>query len=66
MKQGLSLMRATGTETCLTRLLARMAEACKKMKQTKEGLAAITEAMDLMQMYDERYMEAELHRLKGE
>ncbi|MFQ6108718.1 MAG: AAA family ATPase, partial [Candidatus Aminicenantales bacterium] len=66
MKQGLSMMRATGTETCLTRLLSRKAEACKKMRQTKEGLAAITEAMDLMRRYDERYMEAELHRLKGE
>jgi predicted ATPase len=66
MRRGLAIMRGTGTETCLTRLLARMADACMKMGQLDEGLAAIEEAMGFVQRFDERYMEAELHRLKGE
>jgi predicted ATPase len=66
MRQGLAIMRGTGTETCLTRLLARIADACMKMGQLDEGLAAIEEAMGFVQKFDERYVEAELHRLKGE
>lgn len=66
MRRGLAMMRATGTETCLTRLLARMADACMKAGQLDEGLASIEEAMGFMRQFDERYMEAELYRLKGE
>ncbi len=66
MHQGIRDMRATGTETCLTRLFARMAEACKQVGETKEGLNALAEAWEVMDNLDERYMEAELYRLKGE
>jgi tetratricopeptide (TPR) repeat protein len=66
MRRGLAMMRATGTQTCLTRLLARMADACRKVGEVKEGLAATKEAIELMQRFDERYMEAELYRLNGE
>ncbi|UCF78856.1 MAG: protein kinase [Candidatus Eiseniibacteriota bacterium] len=66
MRQGLAVMRATGTETCLTRLLARMADACRRVGQINLGLDAVAEALDVMERFDERYMEAELHRLKGE
>lgn len=66
MYQGINMMRATGTETCLTRLHARLAEACVKVGQAEEGIAAIAEAMEVMRKYDERYYEPELHRLKGE
>ena len=66
MRRGLAMMRATGTETCLTRLLARMVDACMTAGELEEGFAAIVEAIELMQRFDECYMEAELHRLKGE
>jgi tetratricopeptide (TPR) repeat protein len=60
------MMRATGTQTCLTRLLARMADACMRAGEVEAALAAIAEAIELMQKFDERYMEAELYRLDGE
>ncbi len=66
MHQGLSMIRATGIQTCFTRLLARMADACLKTEQIDEGLAAIDEASEIRCKFDERYMEAEHYRLKGE
>ncbi len=66
MRRGLAMMRGTGTETCLTRLLTRVADACRKVGETEQGLSAVSEAMELMRRFDERYMEPELNRLKGE
>ena len=66
MRRSLAIMEGTGTLTCFTRLLARVADACRKTGETEEGLAAVNEAIDVVGKYDERYMEAELYRLKGE
>ncbi|MEW5901302.1 MAG: hypothetical protein AB1715_07565, partial [Acidobacteriota bacterium] len=66
MHQSLAIMEGTGTLTCFTRLLARVAYACQKAGELEHGLAAIDKAMGVMQRCDERYMEAELYRLKGE
>jgi predicted ATPase/tRNA A-37 threonylcarbamoyl transferase component Bud32 len=66
MHQGLAMIKATGIQTCFTRLLARMADACLKTEQIDEGLAAIAEASEFREKFDERYMEAEHYRLKGE
>ena len=66
MRQGLEMALSTGTETCMTRLKCRMADTCLKTGQLDVGLTAIAEAMEMMDKYDERYMEAELYRVKGE
>jgi predicted ATPase len=66
MRRGLAMMRGTGTETCLTRLLTRVADACRKVGEIEKGLSAVSEAIELVRRFDERYMEAELHRLRGE
>lgn len=66
MRQGLEMALGTGTETCMTRLKCRMAEACLKAGEIDEGLTAVAEAMEVMDKFDERYMEAELYRVKGE
>jgi tetratricopeptide (TPR) repeat protein len=66
MRQSLAIMEATGTLTCFSRLRARIAEACRKAGDLEEGLSAVDWALDAVQKYDERYMEAELYRLKGE
>lgn len=66
MHQGLEIMRATGTETCLTRLLSRMADACRASGKIDEGLSVIAEALEVKCKYEELYMEAEIYRLKGE
>jgi len=66
MKEGVATLHATGSETCLTRLLARMATACKEMGEIEEGLKMVEEALELKCKFEETYMEAELLRLKGE
>ncbi len=66
MRQGLAMMKATGIQTCFTRLLARLADACLKTGQIDEGLSAIAEASEVRCKFDEKYMEAEHYRLKGE
>jgi tetratricopeptide (TPR) repeat protein/energy-coupling factor transporter ATP-binding protein EcfA2 len=66
MRQSLAIMEATGTLTCFSRLRARVAEACRKAGDVEEGLSAVDWALEAVQKYDERYMEAELYRLKGE
>ena len=66
MRRGLEMALSTGTETCMTRLKCRMADACLKTGEIEEGLKAIAEAMEVMDKFDERYMEAELYRVKGE
>jgi len=66
MRRGLNIMLATGTLTCFTRLLARMADFCLRAGELEAGLAAVNEADEVKCKFDERYMEAEIHRLKGE
>jgi predicted ATPase/predicted Ser/Thr protein kinase len=66
MRRGLDIMLAVGTLTCFTRLLARMADACLKAGAIEAGLAAADEADEVKCKFDERYMEAEIYRLKGE
>ncbi len=66
MKEGVATLHMTGSETCLTRLLARMTTACKEMGETEEALKMVEEALELKCRFEETYMEAELFRLKGE
>ncbi|OGF66831.1 MAG: hypothetical protein A2Y62_10655 [Candidatus Fischerbacteria bacterium RBG_13_37_8] len=66
MRRGLAIMEGTGTLTCFSRLLARLADACLQKGEIDEGLKAVEEAFGIIQKFDERYMEAELYRLKGE
>ena len=49
----------------LTYILALLAEAYGKGGQVEEGLAAVAEALELVDRTGERYYEAELYRLKG-
>ncbi len=65
MREGIAGMRATGTDTCMTRLNCRMAEACEGAGAYDEATAAIVRAMEIMKQYDERYMEAEIYRHQG-
>jgi predicted ATPase len=46
--------------------LARLAEAYHLQGQVEEGLAVLAEALAVVDKNDERWWEAELHRLKGE
>ncbi len=66
MHHGLAMMKATGIQTCFTRLLARMADVCLKTGKIDEGLKTVEEAIEVRCKFDEKYMEAEHYRLKGE
>jgi tetratricopeptide (TPR) repeat protein len=66
LHEAIAGMRATGTETCLTRLLTRMVHACRGAGEIDEAAAANRAAAEIMQRYDERYMEAEIYRCRGD
>jgi predicted ATPase len=66
MLKGLTDTQATGTKLSLTSLWAMLAEGYAALGQTQEGLKIIDKALAFVEDTDERYWEAELHRLKGE
>ena len=66
IRQGLDMYRSTGAEFQRPHFLAMLAEASGLLGQPEGGLAALEEALTLMQQTGERYYEAELHRQRGE
>src|SRR5581483_152829 len=66
MRQSLAALRSTGAELRHPYYLALLADACGKVEQTEEGLAALAEAQARVDKTGERWYEAELYRLKGE
>jgi predicted ATPase/class 3 adenylate cyclase len=66
MCEGMAACRTTGAEADRPYFLALVAEACGRGRRYNEGLAMLEEALDLVDQYEERYWEAEIHRLNGE
>jgi predicted ATPase len=66
MRQSLAALRTTGAELRHPYYLALLADACRKVRQTEEGLTALAEARARVDKTGERWYEAELYRLKGE
>jgi predicted ATPase len=66
IRQGLDMYRSTGAELQRPHLLTLLAEASGLLGQPEGGLAALEEALTLMEKTGERYYEAELHRQRGE
>jgi len=66
IRQGLDMYRSTGAEFQRPHLLTLLAEASGLLGQPEGGLAALEEALTLMEKTGERYYEAELHRQRGE
>jgi len=66
MHQGVDAFRATGAELWCPNFLAMLAEAYGKEGQAEKGLDLLETALDIIDRTEERYYEAELHRLKGE
>ncbi len=66
IRQGLATNRNTGAEAYVVFQLAALAEAYGEAGQVEEGLAAVAEALVMVDRTGERYYEAEVHRLKGE
>ncbi|HSX81134.1 MAG TPA: adenylate/guanylate cyclase domain-containing protein, partial [Candidatus Saccharimonadia bacterium] len=66
IRQGLDMYRSTGAELQRPHLLTLLAEASGLLDQPEGGLAALEEALTLVEKTGERYYEAELHRQRGE
>ena len=66
IRQGLDMYRSTGAEYQRPHYLTLLAEASGLLGQPEGGLAALEEALTLVEKTGERYYEAELHRQRGE
>jgi predicted ATPase len=66
MRQGLADWQATGAVSHRPYHLALLAEALSREGQIRDGLATLQEALALSTASGERFMEAELYRLRGE
>jgi class 3 adenylate cyclase/predicted ATPase len=66
MRRGLADLRATGAGLWQPTFLSLIAEADGRIGQAQRGLEVLGEAMAIVDRNDERFYEAELHRLKGE
>jgi predicted ATPase len=66
MRQGLAGWQATGALSHRPYQLALLGEALAREGQAADGLAALEEALAVAAASGERFLEAELHRLRGE
>ena len=66
IEEGLAGIRATGLEMVRPFHLCWLADACMKMGRIEEGLAAVTEALAAAGEHENRFNEAESHRIRGE
>jgi predicted ATPase len=66
IREGLGAYRATGAGSFRPYHLAVLAGGYKSAGQADDALAAVAEALTWVDKSDERFYEAELHRLKGE
>jgi len=66
LRESLAAYRATGALSGMPYDLALLAEVCGQAGLVEEGLAALGEALAIVDRTGERNYEAELHRLEGE
>jgi predicted ATPase/class 3 adenylate cyclase len=66
MRRGLAAQLATGAELARPYWLCLIAEACLESGDALEGLALLDQAEAAVQQTNERYWEAEIHRLRGQ
>ncbi len=66
IRNGLADARASGQDFCRPLYLTMLAENLAPCGQIEAGLEALAEALALVDSTEERWWEAEIHRLKGE
>jgi predicted ATPase len=66
LRSGIIAFRASGTEAWLPHFLALRASACDLAGEAEEGLSLLDEAMQIVDRTGERWLEAELYRLRGQ
>ena len=66
MREGLSAMEAAEGVLGISHFLGLLASVYQKEGQGEEGLATVAKALAFVERTEERFYEAELHRLQGE
>jgi serine phosphatase RsbU (regulator of sigma subunit)/predicted ATPase len=66
LQDGLEAYRGTGAKLALPYYLGMLADGCTQTGRFAEARAALNEGLTLAEENDERFYEAELHRLRGE
>ena len=66
MRKALSVAHRAGADIARTDLLCHLAEACMKAGRLDDAFSAVSEALTAVGQQEERYYEAEIHRVKGE
>jgi predicted ATPase len=65
VRQGIAAWRATGAALFVPYFYTVLADVADHLGYTEEGLKALAEAHTLMEQHEERYLEAEVYRLRG-
>jgi predicted ATPase len=65
VRQGIAAWQATGATLHAPYFYAVLADVCGHLGHPEDGLQALAEAHTLVEQHDERYWEAEVHRLRG-
>ena len=63
--QGITAYRATGAALNVPYLCTVLADVCDHLGHPEDSLQALAEARTLVEQHEERYWEAEIHRLRG-
>lgn len=66
LERGLATFQAGGMRLLQTYFLSTLAEAQSRLGRTDDGLATLRQALQAVESSEERFWEAELHRLEGE
>jgi predicted ATPase len=65
VRQGIAAYRATGATLLVPYYCTVLADVAAHLGRTEEGLQALAEAHTLVEQHEERWWEAEIHRLRG-
>jgi predicted ATPase len=65
VRQGIAAVRATRAALFVPYFCTMLAEVAEHLGHPEDGLQALTEAHTLVEQHDERWWEAEVHRLRG-
>jgi class 3 adenylate cyclase/predicted ATPase len=65
LRSGTAAYRATGAEAYLPYFFLLLAGACEIARQVEEAVAMLDQALEVVERTGQRWLAAELHRLKG-
>ena len=65
IRQGIAAWRATGAALHVPYLCTLLVDVAAHLGSIEEGLQALAEAHTLVEQHEERWWEAEIHRLRG-